>query len=75
MLSGQALLLRVNYYCGLVIALKCAQTNARVDDPDAYRLASQILDSHRSLYMANQRFWDLLAKQIAAEERGTLREQ
>jgi hypothetical protein len=53
----------------------CAQTGTRGDDPDAYRLASQILDSHRSLHKANERFWDLLAKQIAAEERSALHEQ
>lgn len=53
----------------------CAQGGARADDPEGYRLASQILDSHRSLHEANERFWDLLAQQIAAEERSTHREQ
>ncbi|MGA2357491.1 MAG: hypothetical protein ABSF66_00710 [Terriglobales bacterium] len=53
----------------------CARTGARVDDPELYRLASQIFDSQRSLHNANERFWDLLAKQIAAEERCRLREQ
>jgi hypothetical protein len=53
----------------------CAQTGARVDDPEPYRLASQILDSQRTLHKANERFWDVLAKQISAEERSTLREQ
>jgi hypothetical protein len=57
----------------------CAETSARKDDPEgsieAMRLASQILNSHRSLHKANERFWDLLANQIAAEERSTLHEQ
>jgi len=53
----------------------CAETGAKSNDAEAYRLASQIDGSHRSLYKANERFWDLLAKQIAAEERSTPREQ
>jgi hypothetical protein len=54
----------------------CAETGAGVDDHgEAYRLASQILASHRSLHKANEQFWDLLAKRIADEERSTLREQ
>jgi hypothetical protein len=57
----------------------CAETGARTDDPkaslEANKLANQILASHRSLYKANERFWDLLAKQIVAEERSTIREQ
>jgi RAB protein geranylgeranyltransferase component A len=57
----------------------CAETSARKDDPEAsieaMRLASQIMDSHRSLHKANEQFWDLLAKQIATEERSTLHEQ
>ncbi len=56
----------------------CAVTGAE-DEPkastEALRLTTQILDSHRSLHKANERFWDLLALQIAAEERGALREQ
>jgi hypothetical protein len=56
----------------------CAVTGAG-DDPKtstkALSLTTQILDSHRSLHKANERFWDLLALQIAAEERGGLREQ
>jgi hypothetical protein len=53
----------------------CAETGARTGDLEANKLANQILDSHRSLYKANERFWDLLAKQIVAEERSTLHEQ
>lgn len=57
----------------------CAESSARKDDPEtsieAMRLASQIMDSHRSLHKANEQFWDLLAKRIATEEQGTLREQ
>lgn len=53
----------------------CAETGARTDDLEAFKLSTQILDSHRSLHKANERFWDLLAIQIAAEERSTLREQ
>jgi hypothetical protein len=49
----------------------CAQNG----DTESYRLASQILNSHQSLHKANERFWDLLAKQIADEERSRLREQ
>jgi hypothetical protein len=56
----------------------CAVTGAG-DDPkastEALSLTTQILDSHRSLHKANERFWDLLSLQIAAEERGGLREQ
>lgn len=57
----------------------CAETSARKDDPEgsieAMRLATQILASHRSLHKANEQFWDLLAKQIVAEERSTRHEQ
>jgi|SRR5580658_2178348 hypothetical protein len=49
------------------------------DDPkastEALRLTTQTLDSHRSLHKANERFWDLLTKQIVTEERSTIREQ
>lgn len=44
-------------------------------DIETLRLATQILDFHKSLDKANERFWDLLAKQIVAEERSTLHEQ
>lgn len=54
----------------------CAETGAGMEDHgEAFRLASQILDSHRSLHKANERFWDLLARQIAAEERSPFHEQ
>ncbi len=57
----------------------CAETSARKDNPEgsteAMRLATEILKSHRSLHEANERFWDLLANQIAAEERNPVREQ
>jgi hypothetical protein len=53
----------------------CAETGARNGDPEAYHLASHIVDSHRSLHKANEQFWDLLAKRITAEERSTIREQ
>jgi len=56
----------------------CAVAGAE-DDPktstEALRLTTQILDSHRSLHKANERFWDLLASQIATEERSAPREQ
>ena len=56
----------------------CAVAGAE-DDPkastEALRLTTQILYSHQSLHKANERFWDLLALQVAAEERGALREQ
>ena len=39
------------------------------------RLSSEIMHVHRSLHQANERFWNLLAQQIAAEERSALREQ
>jgi hypothetical protein len=56
----------------------CAVTGAE-DDPkasaEALSLTTQILDSHASLHKANERFWDLIALQIATEERGALREQ
>ena len=53
----------------------CAETGAHVDDSESYRLASQILESQRSLHKANERFWDLLAKQVAGEEQSGPREQ
>jgi hypothetical protein len=57
----------------------CAESSSRKDDPEtsieAMRLASQIMDSHRSLHKANEQFWDLLAKRVTSEEQGTLREQ
>jgi hypothetical protein len=54
----------------------CAQSGASGgNDPELYRLASQILESQRSLHKANERFWELLAQQIAAEERSIPREQ
>jgi hypothetical protein len=56
----------------------CAVTGAENDpktSTEALRLTTQILDSHRSLHKANERFWDLLAAQTATEERGGLREQ
>ena len=56
----------------------CAVAGAE-DDPktstEALRLTTQILDSHRSLHKANERFWDLLALQIATEEQIAPREQ
>lgn len=57
----------------------CAVNSAQDDDPkastEALHLATQILDSHRSLHKANEQFWDLLAKRINDEERNALREQ
>jgi hypothetical protein len=44
-------------------------------DTEAHHLATQLIDSHLSLHRVNGRFWDLLAKQIDAEERSRLREQ
>ena len=57
----------------LVWSTDCA--GAGVDDSELNRLTTHILDSQHSLHKANERFWDLLAKQIAAEERCRLREQ
>ena len=59
----------------LLWAGDCAPTGERQDDRETMRLSSQIMGIHRSLHNANERFWDLLAEQIAAEERITSREQ
>jgi len=58
----------------------CAEAGARADDEDTkrecYRLASQLMGRpQRSLHEANERFWDLLAKRIGAEELSSLPEQ
>lgn len=57
----------------------CAETGARAEDQtiahEAYRVASQLVDSHQRLHKANERFWDLLATRIASEERTTSPEQ
>ena len=53
----------------------CDATGKKEHDLDANLLAVQLMQSHRSLDEANERFWDLLAQQIAAEERSAVHEQ
>jgi len=59
----------------LVWSSDCAEVSARKDDVDALKLASEILNFQQTLHRANERFWDVLAQQIGAEERSAIHEQ
>jgi len=59
----------------LLWAGDCAPTSEREHDVESMRLSSQIMNFHQSLHKTDERFWDLLAEQIAIEERSTVHEQ